>query len=732
MRRTWFNRIFALVYLCAIFALLYHHFQTLILIKYSSSTSTSTTTVIFSLLILLADVVLAFMWATYQGFRMAPIRRKVFPENLAQIVKNEGEYPALDVFICTADPYKEPPMGVVNTALSVMAYDYPMEKLSVYLSDDGCSQLTLFAFMEAAKFATHWLPYCRKNNLVDRCPEAYFTSRPTKSLEGRDEIKIMYERMKDRVENVVERSGSADYISSDEDAFKAFSKWRNNCDGLTRQDHPAIIQVLLESSIHRDLAGHAMPNLIYVSREKSTTTPHHYKAGALNMLLRVSAIMTNAPIILTLDCDMYSNDPRTPLRALCYHLDPCINSELAFVQFPQHFHGINKDDIYGAEFKNIVQINACGLDGLLGVNYIGSGTFFQRRAFFGTPLSIVLPEIPELSPHQHVNKPISANEVLALAHQVAGCRHDAQTKWGSEVGFKYGSLVEDFYTGYRLHCEGWKSVLCYPDKSAFLGGAPITLHDLLTQTKRWAIGLLDVTFCKYNPITFGIKSMNFFQALCYTHYSFWPIWCIPLTIYAFLPQIALINSLPIFPKVSDPWVFLYAFLFIGAYLQDFLDFTLAGGTVRKWWNYQRSWMIRGLSSFIFALFEYLIGYFGVSGTSGFNVTSKVVDDNEQTYRYEQGIFEFGVSSPMFIPITMAAIINLVAFSSGIIRVLVMGNGSFENVFVQMLIAGFVAVNSWPIYEAIVLRTDKGKMSVKITFISVALAWLLCLAISLAV
>lgn len=182
-------------------------------------------------------------------------------------------------------------------------------------------------------------------------------------------------------------------------------------------------------------------------------------------------------------------------------------------------------------------------------------------------------------------------------------------------------------------------------------------------------------------------------------------------------------------QVSDPWVFLYAFLVIGAYLQDFFDFTLAGGTVQKWWNYQRSWMIRGLSSFIFAVFEYLLGYFGFS-TSGFNLTSKVVD-NEQTYRYDQGIFEFGVSSPMFIPITMAAIINLVAFSNGIIQVLVMGNGSFENVFVQMLIAGFVVVNSWPIYEAIVLRTDKGNMPVKITLISVALAWVLCLAISLA-
>jgi hypothetical protein len=88
----------------------------------------------------------------------------------------KSDFPALDVFICTADPYKEPPMRLVNTALSVMAYDYPTEKISAYISDDGGSQLTLFACMEAAKFASHWLPFCRKNNIVDRSPEAYFAS----------------------------------------------------------------------------------------------------------------------------------------------------------------------------------------------------------------------------------------------------------------------------------------------------------------------------------------------------------------------------------------------------------------------------------------------------------------------------------------------------------------------------------------------------------------------------
>lgn len=78
--------------------------------------------------------------------------------------------------MCTADPTIEPPLMVINTVLSVMAYDYPQHKLSVYLSDDGGSDLTFFALLEASKFAKHWIPYCKKLNVEPRSPAAYFRS----------------------------------------------------------------------------------------------------------------------------------------------------------------------------------------------------------------------------------------------------------------------------------------------------------------------------------------------------------------------------------------------------------------------------------------------------------------------------------------------------------------------------------------------------------------------------
>ncbi|OMO79812.1 Cellulose synthase [Corchorus capsularis] len=702
---TALNRLFAAVYACAILALLYHHAQTLL-----HSTTLVSFLITFSLLV--SDLVLAFMWATSQAFRMNPVRREQFPENLKKKVK-EQDFPKLDVFICTADPYKEPPMGVVNTALSLMAYDYPTEKISVYVSDDGGSALTLFAFMEASKFASYWLPFCRENNIMDRSPSVYFSSTGPNWTPEAQNIKEMYENMKVRVENVVNRGEvSETYITNDEER-EAFKKW--TC-AFTPRDHPTVIQVLLDSSKDTDITGHFLPNLIYVSRQKIKTSPHHFKAGALNVLLRVSTIMTNAPIILTQDCDMYSNDPQTPLKVLCYVFDSVIEPNLGFVQFPQRFTGVNKDDTYGCEYKHLAVINPMGIDGLRGPYYCGTGTFFRRRALFGDPSTCFTAEILELNPDHTVNKPIKSPDMLALAHHVASCSFENDTEWGSKMGFRYGSLVEDFFTGFRLHCDGWRSVFCNPERAAFLGNAPINLSDVLNQCKRWAVGLLEMGFSEYSPITFGTRSIGL-MGLGYSHYSFWPLYAIPVTIYSFLPQLALLNGVSVFPKISEPWFFLYLFLFLGAYGQDFIEYVLEGASFRRWWNAQRMWMIRKVSSFSFGTVEYLLKSIGLSAP-GFNVTSKVVDD-EQNKRYGQGIFEFGVPSPLFVPLTMAAIINL--FSLAWVTISAFSGNYDEGLFLQMLLAGCIVLNYLPIYEAIALRSDKGKMPTKITIIATFLA-----------
>lgn len=76
---------------------------------------------------------------------------------------------------------------VINTVLSVMAYEYPPEKLSVYLSDDGGSDITFYALLEASRFAKVWIPFCKKFKVEPRSPGAYFKEAYSGSDDGLDE-----------------------------------------------------------------------------------------------------------------------------------------------------------------------------------------------------------------------------------------------------------------------------------------------------------------------------------------------------------------------------------------------------------------------------------------------------------------------------------------------------------------------------------------------------------------
>ncbi|MCL7046005.1 hypothetical protein MKW94_021894 [Papaver nudicaule] len=414
----------------------------------------------------MADLVLSFMWVACQAFRWCPIRRKVYPENLPKVV-DEADLPPLDVFICTADPYQEPPMEVVNTALSVLAFDYPSNKISVYVSDDGGSQMTLFALIQGSKFAKFWLSFCRKHDLSNRCPKVFFRDDSDHQLtsgisqEEFQNMKVSYEEMRTKVEHVMEQGCVGDDMLVNEEERQVFNQWKVN--GFTRQDHPTVIQVLMESLKDVDVSGTSLPNLIYLSRQKSKHIHHNYKAGALNALIRVSAIMTSAPTVLCLDCDMYCNNPQAARLALCHLLDPIEGSKIAFVQFPQRYRGINPSDIYNNEFTRPYIINPEGLDGIGAVNCVGSGPFFNRKAFYGGPTESEVNIFPGFNgglENALDGKTMGSKLTLEAASRVADCNYEQGTKWGLTLGFRYGSMVEDFFTAFRMQCEGWRSFKC--------------------------------------------------------------------------------------------------------------------------------------------------------------------------------------------------------------------------------------------------------------------------------
>lgn len=134
-----------------------------------------------------------------------------------------SDLPGMDVFVSTADPEKEPPLVTANTILSILAANYPVEKLACYISDDGGALLTFEAMAEAASFANIWVPFCRKHDIEPRNPDSYFSLKgdPTKNKRRSDFVKDRRKVKREYDEFKVRINGLPDSIRRRSDAFNA-------------------------------------------------------------------------------------------------------------------------------------------------------------------------------------------------------------------------------------------------------------------------------------------------------------------------------------------------------------------------------------------------------------------------------------------------------------------------------------------------------------------------------
>ena len=125
-----------------------------------------------------------------------------------------------------------------------------------------------------------------------------------------------------------------------------------------------------------------LPMLVYVSREKRPGYDHNKKAGAMNALVRTSAIMSNGPFILNLDCDHYIYNSLALREGMCFMLDRG-GDRICYVQFPQRFEGIDPNDRYANHNTVFFDVSMRALDGLQGPVYVGTGCIFRRTALYG-------------------------------------------------------------------------------------------------------------------------------------------------------------------------------------------------------------------------------------------------------------------------------------------------------------------------------------------------------------
>ncbi|CAN6843030.1 unnamed protein product [Brassica oleracea] len=505
----------------------------------------------------LCESFFTFIWLLITCIKWTPAEHKPYPDRLDERVH---ELPSVDMFVTTADPVREPPILVVNTVLSLLAVNYPANKLA-------CSPLTYFSLKEASNFAKIWVPFCTKYNVRVRASFRYFL----KSVDAKEDsefsrdwkmTKREYEKLSGKVEDAT-RDWDAD------DDFEAFSNTKPN-------DHSTIVKVVWEN---KGGVGDEkeVPHFVYVSREKRPNYLHHYKAGAMNFLVRVSGLMTNAPYMLNVDCDLFVNEADVVRQAMCILLQKSKNSinHCAFVQYPQDFYDSNCEELV------VLQSHLSrGFAGIQGSIYSGSGCFHTRRVMYGlsvddleedgSPSSVNARKFLDeesLARKFGSSKEIKKSVANALqrksnshniltnfldeAREVGQCQYESQTSWGKTIGWLYDSTAEDVNTSIDIHSRGWTSSYIYPVQPAFLGCMPPGGPEAkaMVQQRRWGTGMLEVLFNKHSPLI-GIFSqkLRFRQRLAYIHIFTWGLRSIPELAYCLLPAFCLLHNSALFPK----------------------------------------------------------------------------------------------------------------------------------------------------------------------------------------
>ncbi|XP_068643412.1 cellulose synthase-like protein E6 [Aristolochia californica] len=667
-----------------------------------------------------AEIFLGLYWILNQSVRWRPVLRYTFKERLSQ--RYETELPYVDIFVCTADPTIEPPLLVVNTVLSVMAYDYPSEKIAVYLSDDGGSDLTFYALLEASRYAKHWIPFCKKFNVEPRSPGAYFSSPfdPPASdsfVEEWQAVKKLYQEMESRVEATTKSGKISKEIKAEHEGF---SEWNGD---VTARNHQTILKILLDGSNpqNADVDGYPLPTLVYLAREKRPKHPHHFKAGAMNALLRVSSESSNGQIILNVDCDMYSNNSQAVRDALCFFMDEENGHEVAYVQSPQTFNNTTRNNFYHNELIVINGIEHPGVDGFGGPLYIGTGCFHRRRSLCGKQYSKGYKEEWRKS---SAKKDESIRELEERVKGLASCTAEENTQWGKEMGLRYGCAVEDVVTGLSIQRNGWKSVYFNPPRRSFLGIGPITLEQALVQHKRWSEGNLHIVLSKYSPLFRWDGKIDIGHRMAYSIYNLWACTSIPTLYYVVVPSLCLYTGTAVFPKMSSPWFIPFVYVIVANHISGVFESFWSGQTLKGWWNVLRMIIFRRTTSYLFGFVDAFLKLSGFSKSS-FVVTAKVAD-GEVCRRYEQEIMEFGSTSPMFVIISTLALLNLISLGGGLKTVLASSEFmAFDALGLQFLLCGVLILINIPVYEALFFRSDKGCLPSAVTLKSLVLAVLAC-------
>ena len=138
------------------------------------------------------------------------------------------------------------------------------------------------------------------------------------------------------------------------------------------------------------------------------------------------------------------------------------------------------------------------------------------------------------------------------------------------MGWYYGSVTEDIFTGMMIQGKGWKSIYLNPQPAAFLGCAPTNGPSTFTQLKRWTTGFLEILLTKNCPI-FGAVFGKLDLKVCmfYLWIYLWGPKSIPELCYSILPAYSLLTNSHFLPQASftqNTYIYIYVCYFFSTVL----------------------------------------------------------------------------------------------------------------------------------------------------------------------
>uniref|UniRef100_A0A7N2LXE0 Cellulose synthase-like protein G2 n=1 Tax=Quercus lobata TaxID=97700 RepID=A0A7N2LXE0_QUELO len=236
-----------------------------------------------------------------------------------------------------------------------------------------------------------------------------------------------------------------------------------------------------------------------------------------------------------------------------------------------------------------------------------------------------------------------------------------------------------------------------------IGCTTIGMKDGMVQLMKWCSNLVQVGLSKFSPLTYGVSRMSVLQSMCYGYFTFSSFLSVALLLYGTVPQVCLLNGIPLYPKVSDPWFAVFVAIYTSSLFQHLYEVLSSDGSIMTWWNEQRIWIIRLISGSLFAVLDAIMKCLYKKKVN-LSLTNKAVD-KEKFEKYEKGKFDFEGAAMFLVPLLILVLLNIVCFFCGLRTVVI--EKSLEEMFGQVFLSFFILILSYPILEGMVTK-GKGK------------------------